>query len=134
MSSEMKRLKQREEANSRMTRIVANLTPDKEMLQDVIRQKLHGLRHVESWWTLSGRSGRSAYGTTETSCGRIDQPITARPHFVAGRSEAADPRDCRDARALRLQANSRAAPRRSLRSECQKGLPTVSRGRLAVAD
>jgi putative transposase len=36
----MKRLKQLEEENSRLKRIVADLSLDKEMLQDVIRRKL----------------------------------------------------------------------------------------------
>lgn len=40
MPSEMKRLKQLEEENSRLERIVADLSLDKEMLQDVIRRKL----------------------------------------------------------------------------------------------
>ena len=40
MPSEMKRLKQLEEENSRLKRIVADLSLDKEMLQDVIHRKL----------------------------------------------------------------------------------------------
>ena len=40
MPSEMKRLKQLEEENVRLKRLVANLSLDKEMLQDVIRRKL----------------------------------------------------------------------------------------------
>ena len=40
MPSEMKRLKQLEEENSRLKRIVADLSLDKEMLQDVIRRKI----------------------------------------------------------------------------------------------
>jgi putative transposase len=40
MPSEMKRLKQLEEENSRLKRIVADLSLDKEMLQDVIRRKM----------------------------------------------------------------------------------------------
>lgn len=40
MPSEMKRLRQLEEENSRLKRIVADLSLDKEMLQDVIRRKL----------------------------------------------------------------------------------------------
>lgn len=40
MPSEMKRLKQLEEENMRLKRIVADLSLDKEMLQDVIRRKL----------------------------------------------------------------------------------------------
>jgi len=38
MPSEMKRLKQLEEENQRLKRIVADLSLDKEMLQDVIRR------------------------------------------------------------------------------------------------
>lgn len=40
MSSEMKRLRQLGEKNARLMRIVADLSLDKEMLQDVIRRKL----------------------------------------------------------------------------------------------
>ena len=40
MPSEMKRLKQLEEENIRLKRLVANLSLDKEMLQEVIRSKL----------------------------------------------------------------------------------------------
>jgi transposase-like protein len=38
--SEMRRLKQLEEENSRLKRIVADLSLDKEMLQDIVRRKL----------------------------------------------------------------------------------------------
>ena len=40
MPSELRRLKQLEEENSRLKRIVADLSLDKEMLQDVIRREL----------------------------------------------------------------------------------------------
>jgi putative transposase len=40
MPSKMKRLKQLEEENVRLKRLVANLSLDKEMLQDVIKRKL----------------------------------------------------------------------------------------------
>jgi putative transposase len=40
MPSEMKRLKQLEEGNGKLKRIVADLALDKEMLQDVIKRKL----------------------------------------------------------------------------------------------
>jgi len=36
----MKRLKQLEDENSRLKKIVADLTLDREMLQDVIRRKI----------------------------------------------------------------------------------------------
>jgi putative transposase len=40
MQAEMKRLKQLEEENGKLKRIVADLALDKEMLQDVIKRKL----------------------------------------------------------------------------------------------
>jgi putative transposase len=40
MPSEMKRLKQLEEENSKLKKLVADLSLDKEMLQDVIRRKI----------------------------------------------------------------------------------------------
>ena len=40
LPSEMRRLKQLEEENQRLKRIVADLSLDKEMLQDVIRRKM----------------------------------------------------------------------------------------------
>ena len=40
MPSEMKRLKQLEEENQRLKKLVADLSFDKEMLQDVIRRKI----------------------------------------------------------------------------------------------
>ena len=38
--SEMKRLKLLEEENSKLKKLVANLSPDRAMLQDVIKRKL----------------------------------------------------------------------------------------------
>ncbi len=40
MPSEMKRLKQLEEENQRLKKLVADLSLDKEMLQDVLRRKI----------------------------------------------------------------------------------------------
>ncbi|GGC69562.1 hypothetical protein GCM10011504_54330 [Siccirubricoccus deserti] len=40
MPSEMRRLKQLEEENVRLNRLVADLSLDKEMRQDVVRRKL----------------------------------------------------------------------------------------------
>ena len=40
MPSEMKRLRELEEENNRLKRIVADLTLDREMLQDVIKRML----------------------------------------------------------------------------------------------
>ena len=43
LPTEMKRLKQLEDENGRLRKLVADLSLDREMLQDVIRRKLRGL-------------------------------------------------------------------------------------------
>jgi putative transposase len=40
MPSELRKLRQLEEENSRLRRLVADLSLDKEMLQEVVRKKL----------------------------------------------------------------------------------------------
>ena len=40
MPSEVKRLRQLEEENARLRKVVADLSLDKEMLQEVVRRKL----------------------------------------------------------------------------------------------
>lgn len=40
LPTEMRRLRELEEENSRLKRIVADLTLDREMLQDIVRRKL----------------------------------------------------------------------------------------------
>jgi putative transposase len=40
MPSEMKRLRALEDENNRLKRIVADLSLDKEMLQDIVRRKI----------------------------------------------------------------------------------------------
>jgi putative transposase len=40
MLSEMKRLRELEDENNRFKRIVADLSLDKEMLQDIVRRKI----------------------------------------------------------------------------------------------
>src|SRR5215472_14844457 len=57
MPSEMKRLRQLEEENSNLKKIVADLSLDKAMLQDVIRRKLCSLPGSGKWWIIRGRLG-----------------------------------------------------------------------------
>lgn len=40
LPTEMRRLKQLEDENAKLRKVVADLSPDKEMLQDVLRRKL----------------------------------------------------------------------------------------------
>ncbi len=57
MPSEMRRLKQLEKENVRLKRLAADLSLDKEMLQDVVRRKLLSLRVAGRWWTISEALG-----------------------------------------------------------------------------
>ena len=59
MPSEMRRLRELEHENARLKKIVADLSLDKEMLQDVIKRKLGGLAGRGRWSMRCDRSGRS---------------------------------------------------------------------------
>jgi len=48
LPTEMKRLKQLEDENARLNKIVADLTLDREMLQDVIRRKPEAWLHART--------------------------------------------------------------------------------------
>lgn len=50
MPSEMKRLRQLEEENGRLKRIVADLALDKEMLQDVINRNVWSAPSAQGSW------------------------------------------------------------------------------------
>jgi putative transposase len=54
---EMRRLKQLEDENAKLKKIVADLALDREMLQDVIRRNLYGLLASASGWTGCVASG-----------------------------------------------------------------------------
>ena len=62
LPTEMKRLKQLEDENGRLRKLVADLSLDREMLQDVIRRKLWGLVASASWWTGVGVTGTCRSG------------------------------------------------------------------------
>ncbi len=49
LPDEMRRLKQHEDENSRLKKLVADLSLDREMLQDVIRRNLRGLPGSGNW-------------------------------------------------------------------------------------
>src|SRR4029077_13211399 len=58
MPSEMKRLKQLDEENRRLKKLVADLSLDKEMLQDVIRRKIKPVRQREMVDDSHGLAGQ----------------------------------------------------------------------------
>jgi putative transposase len=58
LPSEMRRLRELEDENERLKKIVADLTLDREMLQDVIKRKLQGRIGSARSSTRFGRTGR----------------------------------------------------------------------------
>ncbi len=62
MPSEMKRLRRLEEENAKLKRIVADLSLDKAMLQDVLSKKLRGLLANAILSTSCAMNGRCRSG------------------------------------------------------------------------
>lgn len=58
LPDEMRRLKQLEDENARLKRIVADLTLDRQMLQDVVRRKLGSRRGRVNWFAGCVQTGR----------------------------------------------------------------------------
>jgi putative transposase len=57
LPTEMRRLKLLEDENIKLRKLVAHLSLNREMLQDVIRRKLSGLLGSASWWMRFVRNG-----------------------------------------------------------------------------
>lgn len=56
--SEIRRLKQLEDENAKLKRVVADLTLDKAMLQDVLRKNVWSAPALQGIWISVGRSLR----------------------------------------------------------------------------
>jgi putative transposase len=56
--SELRRLRQVEEENSRLKRLVADLSLDKHMLSEALRKKVYGPPAAGNWPTGSGTPSR----------------------------------------------------------------------------
>lgn len=67
MPSEVKRMRQLEEEN-RLKKIVADLTVDKTMLQDVIKRKLQGLPVTDALSMRFAMIGKSRSGMPAPRC------------------------------------------------------------------
>ena len=80
MPSEMKRLKQLDEENQRLRRLVADLSLDKEMLQDVIRRKIWDLPGSGAWSIMFGQPGRSVSVARAKRCRWSAPPTTIAPN------------------------------------------------------
>ncbi len=68
MPSEAKRLRQLEDENAKLKRIVADLSLDKAMLHDVLQESSEALPAVASLWIRCGKSGRHRCAGLVKSC------------------------------------------------------------------
>ena len=73
MPSEVKRMRQLEEENAKLKRIVADLSLDKAMLQDVLSKKLKSLPAGANLSTGCGATGRSRCGAHAPHCRSTDR-------------------------------------------------------------
>ena len=79
MPTEMRRLKLLEGENAELRKLVADLSLDREMLQDVTRQKLQGLLGSASWSTWSVTSGVFRFDGPARLWKSIDPPTITNP-------------------------------------------------------
>ena len=76
--SELRRLRQVEEENSRLKRLVADLSLDKHMLSEALRKKAYGPHAVENW--PPGFTGRFR----SVACGPVASPNSVAPPGIDG--------------------------------------------------
>ncbi len=126
MPSEMKRLKQLEEENGKLKKLVADLSLDKAMLQDVLAKKAVRparrralVDEVRAGWKVSIRRACRVLRTDTLDLSLQGQAC------LAGRADQAHQGDCRDARALRLPPDPCAAEAGGLGGECQADLSSL---------
>ena len=84
--SELRRLRQLEEENSRLKRLVADLSLDKHMLSEALRKKVYGPHAVENWppgFTAPFRS---------VACGPVGWPSSVEPPGIDGVGRRISPR------------------------------------------
>lgn len=93
---DMRRLKQLEDENGKLRKLVADLSLDKEMLQDVIRRKLWGLFANASWWMGFAVTGVCRSAGPAGFWSWTHRPTTTNP--VAASRPASKPASVRSAR------------------------------------
>jgi putative transposase len=116
LPTEMKRLKQLEDENAQLKKIVADLTLDREMLQDVIRRTEGPRSERSEAWSFARTCSRDVQrlgsfdpgGLRGHDVRLLDVPLQVPPHGSGGRRQA-DQGNLRNARALRVSARARAA-------------------------
>jgi putative transposase len=147
MPSEVRRLRQIEEENGKLKKLVADLSLDKAMLQDVLTKKLVRQCLLDHWRSIgspcaAARTRRHDLGNVEGqhpadlrgAPGKaVELPLQG-PAPSAGRADEADQRDCRDAGTVWLPARPRPAEKGRLGGERQARLPDLQGVGLATQE
>ena len=125
---EIRRLKQLEEENIKLKRLVADLSLDKTMLQDVLRRKWRGPALGVMWSPCSGAPTRSATdGPARQWLSPFGAALPIAPRPTDGATDAAEGPG-RRAGALRLPASVRAAAAGGVGCEPQVRSSALCRG------
>src|SRR5262249_21694876 len=95
MPSEMKRLKLLEEENSRLKKLVADLSLDKTMLQDVVERKLLRPPGPGSWSSIYGPATGSASGVPVAWSASTAPPSTISTAVLSRRASGSVSASCR---------------------------------------
>ena len=123
---ELRRLRQLEEENSRLKQIVADLTLDKQMLQDVLKKSFKSQTAKAAGRKITG--GLSRVGATGLRRGAaVSFGVSlcrTSPRRPGG--ETTDQRDRRDAGEIRFSADSDPAAAGRLARQSQAHLPHLS--------
>ena len=128
--AELRRLRQLEEENQKLKQLVADLSLDKKMLQDVLAKKrLTPARQRE---VVGGPDGRATGSSERRACAALAFPRSSQRYEAtprpAGRPAGPAPRPGRGPGAVRLPAAPRPAPARGLGGQPQAGLSPLHPG------
>src|SRR5215207_3124416 len=128
-TGELRRLRQLEEENRKLKQLVADLSLDKHILQDVLAKK------PDAWSATRTRAAGAGHARGERApqlCGSRRRQVERALSLDQGRSGGAsieDPRSRQDPGSLRLLSDLHPAAARGLDGQSQTHLPALPRGR-----
>ena len=131
--SELRKLRQLEEENRKLKAMVADLSLDKAMLQEVIEKNSKGRSEAPvRAFPPRDLSGERAAGMPCSAAGPIELPVSV-VEEGSNRSSSKDTRARRSTRSIRLPADPYLVAARGIQGEQASGASPVSRGRAQLA-
>ncbi len=131
--SDLRKLRLLEEENKKLKHMVADLSLDKAMLQEVIEKNSEGRSEAPARATSPGQLPHQRTSRLSRSSVGARQPPLPIDSEGSHRSSPTDPGDCRGASSLRLPANPCLASARRVPGEQASCSSAVSRGRAEPA-